>query len=477
MTTTTSTLSCPPRFGTPRTPERETLGTAIGEVARRLGKPLMPWQQLVADVATEIDPLTGQFAYDEVGLTVPRQSGKSTLILAKATHRCSATGFFGGRQRVVYTAQTRNKAREKWEEDYAADLKASRTFGPKIDPHFGNGNEHIRFENGSRFGIEANTEKAGHGGTIDEAFIDEAFAQADGRLEQAFRPAMITRPNTQLWWVSTAGWLNGSPYLEPKVARGREQAEMGVREGLAYFEWSAPDDADVDDRDVWRACMPALGHTITERAIEGELRAMADTLADFRRAYLNQWVPKGSLSVDPVMSPGEWAGCEDGSSELAGKVAFAVTVSRDHKWSTIAAVGRRPDGLLHGEVVQSGRGTAWVVRRVVELCGKWANVGVALNPSSPAGSLEAELRAAKVTVVSMSPRQIAQACGGIYDDVTAGQFRHLGQPLLSIAVGSASRRPVGDAWVFRSHDSPDIAPLEAVTMARFVLVQSGPANR
>ena len=477
MTTTTSTLSCPPRFGTPRSLDRETLGPAIGEVARRLGKPLMPWQQHIADVATEIDPLTGRFAYDEVGLTVPRQSGKSTLILAKATHRCSATRFFGPRQRVVYTAQTRNKAREKWEEDYAADLKASRTFGSKVDPHFGNGNEHLRFENGSRFGIEANTEKAGHGGTLDESYIDEAFAQADGRLEQAFRPAMITRRNTQLWWVSTAGWLNGSPYLEPKVTRGRQQAEMGIREGLAYFEWSAPDDAEVDDHREWWKCMPALGHTITERAIEAELRAMSDTLADFRRAYLNQWVPKGSLAVDPVISPGVWSGCEDGTSQTTGRVAFAVTVSRDRKWSTIAVCGRRPDGLLHGEVVQSGRGTAWVVKRVAELCTTWNALGVALNPSSPAGSLEAELRAARIPVTPLAPRQLAQACGGMYDDVTEGSFRHLGQPLLSIAVGSASRRPVGDAWVFRSHDSTDIAPLEAVTMARFVLVQSGPTNR
>ena len=453
------------------------MGPAIGEVARRLGKPLMPWQQHVADVATEIDPLTGLFAYDEVGLTVPRQSGKSTLILAKATHRASATGFFGPRQRIVYTAQTRNKAREKWEEDYAGDLKASRTFGPKIAPHFGNGNEHIRFENGSRFGIEANTEKAGHGGTIDEAYIDEAFAQADGRLEQAFRPAMITRPNTQLWWVSTAGWQNASPFLEPKVAKGREQAEMGVREGLAYFEWSAPDDAEPDDVEVWRSCMPALGHTITERAIAGELRAMADTLADFRRAYLNQWVPKGALAVDPVVSAGEWAACEDVSSEPVGRVAFAVTVGRDRKWSTISTVGRRSDGLVHGEVVESGRGTSWVVRRVAELVAKWQPVGVALNPASPAGSLEAELRAAKVPVVPLAPRQLAQACGGIYDDVVDGRFRHIGQPLLAVAVGAASRRPVGDAWVFRAHDSTDIAPLEGVTMARFLLVQAGPENR
>jgi len=111
--TTTSTLHCPPRFATPRNPERATLGPAVGEVARRLNKPLMPWQQLAADIILEIDPETGGLYYGEFDLTVPRQSGKSTFVLAKATHRCSATGFFGRRQRVVYTAQTRLKAREK----------------------------------------------------------------------------------------------------------------------------------------------------------------------------------------------------------------------------------------------------------------------------------------------------------------------------------------------------------------------------
>jgi hypothetical protein len=145
-------------------------------VAAMLGKPLMEWQQYVADVILEIDPDTGRLAFDEYVLTVPRQSGKSTFVLAKAAHRASATGFFGGRQRLVYTAQTRGKAREKWEEDFVADLQASRKFRGRVTTHLGNGNEHLRFTNGSRFGIEANTEKAGHGGTLDEAFIDEAFS-------------------------------------------------------------------------------------------------------------------------------------------------------------------------------------------------------------------------------------------------------------------------------------------------------------
>jgi len=430
----------------------------------------MPWQRLVADVALEIDPVTGLLAFTEVGLTVPRQSGKSTWILAKAVHRASATPFFGRRQRIVYTAQTRNKAREKWEEDYSADLRASKTFGPRVQTHFGNGNEHIRFPNGSRFGIEANTEKAGHGSTLDEAYIDEAFAQTDNRLEQAFRPAMITRPNTQLIWVSTAGWLDGSPFLGDKVRRGRDQVEMGVREGLAYFEWSAPDDADIEDRDVWRSCMPALGHTITERTIAGELEAMADNPNDFRRAYLNQWVLRDDPGTETVVDMSAWSQLEHVEKVRPKPVAFSVEVSDDRKWSSIGLAGQRSDGLHHTQIVQAGRGTGWVPRRVAELVAEWKPTAVTIRPASPAGSLVGPLTALGVEVVKVSGTQMAQACGLFVDAVGEGSLRHMGQPQVTAALGAARKRPSGDAYVFGAAEkSNDIAPLRAVVLALYGL--------
>ena len=320
----TSRTSCLPRFGTTRSPERATLGPAVGATAAKFGKPFMPWQQLVADVAMEIDPDTGRLAYQELGLTVPRQSGKSTFIEAKASHRCTATAFFGQRQHVVYTAQTRLKAREKWEEDFVADLEASRDFRNRIRVHKGNGTEHIRFKNGSRWGLESNTEKAGHGGTLDEAYIDEAFAHSDFRLEQAFGPAMITRANKLLAWISTAGWLDGSQYLKEKVDLGRLVATEGRRRAIVYFEWSAPEGADAGDPDVWLACMPALcpdlvcrcgqgrwRHTITMEAVRAEYEKARDggKLNEFRRAYLNQWVPRDVQSDWEVLGQDAWSAC------------------------------------------------------------------------------------------------------------------------------------------------------------------------
>ncbi len=59
-------------FATPRDLSRATLGPEVGEVSRRLGRPLMPWQQMVVDVAFELDE-HGRFVYDEIDITVPRQ--------------------------------------------------------------------------------------------------------------------------------------------------------------------------------------------------------------------------------------------------------------------------------------------------------------------------------------------------------------------------------------------------------------------
>jgi hypothetical protein len=164
----------------------------------------------------------------------------------------------------------------------------------------GNGSEHLRFPNGSRFGIESNTEKAGHGGTLDEAYIDEAFAQVDNRLEQAFGPAMITRTNVQTVVISTAGWLDGSPYLRGRSSTAGGSSSPANRRGSRTSSGPRRRTRTRSTRAVWRACMPALGFTIDEDAIrrrtDSEFESSPEGLNGFRRAYLNQWVPKGPAS-------------------------------------------------------------------------------------------------------------------------------------------------------------------------------------
>lgn len=469
MTTTSSETGALPRWSSPRRADRPTWGPRIGAVAKALGKPFMPWQQHVADVAYEVDPDTGRLAYREVRVLVPRQSGKSTLILAKSIWRMADAKGLGGRQRITYTAQDRNHAREKFVEDYLEEVRASRALRGKWRERLSNGSESIKWRNGSRWGIDAVKETSGHGATLDAGDIDEAFSHVDGRVEQSMRPTMATRPNAQLWVVSTAG-TEASLYLKAKTASGRKMVEDGVDRGVAYFEWTADPDADPGDPATWWSCMPALGRTVTLDVIRTDYTAMvADgDLAGFKRAYLN--IEQDRTAPDTVIDLARWNACKDEGQAPSTEFppTWAIDVTPDRGFAALAVAFHRPDGLPQGEVVQTGPGTSWLVEATAERARRYGRSVVVVDPAGPAGSLIADLEAARLTVVKTTPRDVAQASGWLYDASIAGSWRHAGQTVLDDALRAATKRTLGDAWAWdrkSSTTAAPIAPLVAVTLA------------
>lgn len=459
-------LVCPSRWATPRTRSRASYGGRVAEVAAALGTPLMPWQRYVADVALEVDPATGLLSYREVVVSIPRQQGKTTLGLAVRVHR--AVGF-GGPQNLVYTAQTRNDARQKWEDEHTPILAAS-LFGPLVRARKRTGAEAFVWSNGSIDALPAPTAKAGHGKTLDLGFIDEAFAQVDDRLELAFEPAMVTRPQPQLWVVSTAGTAE-SRFLRDKVAAGRRQV-LGGSSRLAYFEWSAPIDADPVDAATWRGCMPALGHTIEESTIRAVLDKQlaehgADGLNLFRRAYLNQWVDEFDQGWH-VIPKAVWAARGGGESRPTGEVAFGVDAAwPDAEFASIAVAGVGAGGELLVQVVEHRPGTSWVPARLAELCERHEPCAVMLDRKGPAGHLVSELEAAGIGLITPSMDEVAQASGQFHAAVAgdAPRLRHYDQPELDAALGAAQKRPLGDAWTWARKGATDISPLVAATLA------------
>ena len=430
----------------------------------------MPWQQHVVDVAFEVHPddheRAGELVYREIRLSVPRQSGKTTLLLAVAIHRCLA---FLDAQNVVYTAQNGVAARSKFIDDYLRTLQRS-PFDGTFRARLTNGHEAILWKNGSKFGITAGTEKAGHGQVLDVGIVDEAFAQVDARLEQAFRPAMNTRKQPQLWIVSTAGTPEMSLYLLDKVKDGRERVEAGSVEGVAYFEWSAPDDANWRDEDVWRACMPALGFTTPMDAI----RAAADQMTEpeFRRAFLNQWVTRAA--DDLALPLDRWHDAMDASSQVLDPVSFGIDITPDRSSACIGAFGLNADGLEHVEVIDHRPGVDWIVERMLDLAGRWGVYEVAIDSAGPAMSISQQLTDAGITPRLLNTGDVTTACASMYDALMAGQVRHIDQPNLTAAVAGAKRRPVGDRWAYgRKSSGVDITPIVAVTFARHIHDQDG----
>lgn len=460
-------------------------------VAEHLGRPMMPWQRQVADIIGEYDPETGIPYYREWRLTVPRQSGKTTLILPKLITTCL---LYPG-SRVVYTAQTRKDARKKFIQEQVPMLQKNAVFGSMFDLVKGNGEERMAWHNGSVHSIDAVTDKAGHGGTLHDWVGDEAFA-IGWEVEQAMRPAMSTVDVAQQGIVSTAGknrWKlspHGRPmlddetgekipsYLWAKVQDGRSRAEAGQRSGVAYIEYSAGDDIDISDPAEWAGFMPALGFTQSIKTIQSDYNsyATAGKLEEFERGYGNRW--PGDASHVQVIPPECWAECAAPGAEHAGRLVWTVAVSEDRAWAAIGAAGSTADGRELVELIDYRcAGTDWIVPRLVELRDRHGRDedAVGLDASSPAGSLIPDLEAAEFEVKRIPAQAKAHAAGMFYDAAVSQdrepgshpRLAHRAQAEVTTALESATRRYVGEnAFVFEEGGSGfDLCPLRVVVYA------------
>src|SRR6478735_12534651 len=97
-----------PRYASPRVPGAGADGPAVVKFARdELRIRLMRWQRDALTVA--LQRRAGRRLFRDVTVTVPRQSGKSTLVLVLAVWLMTSAP----RRRGVYPAQARVSARQK----------------------------------------------------------------------------------------------------------------------------------------------------------------------------------------------------------------------------------------------------------------------------------------------------------------------------------------------------------------------------
>ena len=414
----------------------------------------MPWQQRGADVALELLP-DGSLAYGKVIVLVPRQNGKTTLMLAVECWRATA---WPESQHIGYTAQDGNAARKKLIQEQAPILERSRLRSLWFNTYRGVGDERILWKNGSQIDVVASSASSGHGRTYDMVVFDEAFDDADDRREQALIPSLVTRPSTQVWVISTAG-DEGSVYLRRQVELGRAAVASRAKEGVAYFEWSADEDADIDDPETWYSCMPALGHEINERKV-AQIRATSSE-GLFRRMMLNQW----TASDEAVIPPALWnLVCVEDLELDRSAVTFALDVNPDRSSASIAVA----DTEGRCELVETGLSPAAGSKRVAELALKWASEGsprVVIDAKGPAALFAPDIEHEGVRVIEYQTGDMAKACARIYDAIAERTVRIRRHPALDAARAAASKRVTLDTWTWSRSGAADISPLVALTMA------------
>lgn len=448
-----------PKFWTPRDETYPTRGNRQREFARIwMRKPLMPWQELVLDVAGEYDPGTGRPLRPLVVVTCQRQGGKSHVCFVKKAERCfSVDGY-----RSWYTAQTGQDARRaflKFDEEHVQGTPLA---------HFartlrGNGNEQMQFPNTSTIRPHPPTEKSLHGTQGDDNDVDEgwAFSETEGKaLMQAISPTHLTRPNAQTW-VWSAGGTASSTWLAELVARGRDGDPA-----IAFFEWGIPDDLDLDDLDEIATYHPAYGYTVDAHSIRN-LRAEISDDAEFARAAGNRWteVVGGAIPAE------QWtAARHDDEIPPEAPVGYGAARAVDGSDVTLAAASRVGDEIVVEVLdVLPAYGAAEQIRTWVD------RALVAIDPTGPSAPLRDQCALAGVRLADMSATAAHSTVTALLDGLgTTGSIGFRPHESLEQAVKVAGLRTVGDggkAWA-RVRAGASISSLEAATSAIWALTHA-----
>lgn len=405
----------------------------------------------------------GRWAARLVGVSAPRQQGKSQLIVARAL----AGVLLFGEQTIICSAHQTDTAREVFQR-LLDIIEGNPGLARRVDSVMRAINrEHIRFASGQVIRIKARSVAGGRGFSSDCLLLDEA--QILGAPAWAtILPTMSARENPQAWLLGTPP----TPQDDGEVfARIRQRGVEGKDPRLAYVEWSADADDDLDDVEAWARANPALGSRVLLEAVESERAAMTDE--QFALERLGMWAD--AAVVRQVIPASSWTEAGDELSVAVDHFALGVEAGPDLAGVSVSLAGQRGDGLWHVELYERKDGSAWLAPYLEGLVA--ANPQIRAVVGDVGGPLVSLLEQrhggwfVKDTKVRITPLKVADlgaACTKLLDGVVTGWLRHTRQPQVGSAVQVAGKRALGDTgmWVWsRRSTVSDITPVQSMTYA------------
>jgi hypothetical protein len=412
------------------------------------------WQDVVLQAAMG-ERADGTWAADVVGLSVPRQNGKSQLLVARAL----AGAILFGEQKIIISAHSQDTAREAF-----GKLLDMRDNSPALEARIVKvmtalNREFVKFDNGAVIQFKARTVSGSRGFSCDCLLLDEA--QILGMPAWvSIRSTMSARPNPQAWLLGTPPTPEDNGEVFTSV---RESAMSGKTRRTTWLEWAANPDDD-PTLDATRASgNPAWWTRINHEVVQGEYetyppdRFAWDRLGIWSTDLRGELFPGFAALTIPV--------------QPVTPVAVGIGVARKATHAALVTAANLGDRLIvdiaeDAQGVRDHReGTGWLSSRVKYLQDAYS-VRVVMDSKCPDANLATRLRDAGVDVEELSTEQMLDAFSASRDAVAEGRAAHFGSPELTQAMRSAIPREVGDrALIGRKQSGADVSPAEAATIA------------
>lgn len=444
----------------------------VVDLSEAFGVRLDDWQALVLEASLG-ERADATWSARRVGLSVPRQNGKSQLLVARAL----AGALLFGERKIVISAHQQDTARESFSklmEIIDADANVSLRSRVKSVMNALN-RESVKFTNGATIQFKARSGAGTRGFSSDCLMLDEAQILSQ-RAWVSINSTMSAMPNPQVWLLGTPPTPEDDGEVFGSV---RSSAMSGKSTAVAWLEWAADPDAPgfdpASEYTRWSA-NPAWNVRINHEVVQGEYETYPPDR--FALDRLGVWARQGVGRR--LITPDEWRATGVPEAPADGIRSFGIAFSFDGARVSVAGALKHADG-VHVELVgaQSGatdRGVGELVSWLID-GERWRKAAqITISGRSHATAMYQALRdagvSARVLRLATTPDYLS-ACSMFHEAVQAGTVSHLstaGQAQLDESVKVCDKKARGNdgawGWSPTTLDG-DETPIEAVSLAHW----------
>lgn len=438
----------------------------VQDLVEVFGLILDDWQCLVlwAGLGERFD---GKWAAPRVGFSIPRQNGKSKILLARAL----AGALLFREKKIIISAHLQDTAREIYA-DFKALYDESPALRGKVKRIFESFNrERIEFHNGSIIYFKARTGPGGRGFSCDCLLLDEAQ-----RLSRAawvsINSTKSSRPNPQVWLTGTVPTAEDDSDVFESF---RRLAIEGQDTAAAWIDWAALATDDPAVEATRRSANPAWDTRINHEEVEGEYLQYKPH--EFAIDRLGIWPKRASGSR--LISEEQWAETGVDVAPSEGVKTFGIAFSKTGERVSICGA-MHADGTTHVELIdkQSGSTDGGVGALATWLADSkrkesTAEIGICGGDAETLRMALVKAGVPKKMIRIFTTTDYVAACAETYNAVKENTLTHLvhvGQTVLdeSVEITDRKSRGANGAWGWvATTDDGDETPVEAMSVALY----------
>lgn len=399
------------------------------------------------------------WANPKAGLLVPRQNGKTEIIIARIIG-----GMIFMSEALIYTAHSDKTVDEvkrrvmnffyQAEEEIRDLLTAEFDKEPKSF-------DFVELRNKGRCVFRTRTRTGGLGTTNDTLILDEAQEETDAQQE-ALLPTISAgkSQNQQILRAGTppSGGGSGTVFI-----RIRQNVLDGKDHDTCWQEWSVELLTDPSDEDAWYDTNPSLGYHLMVAAVRNEAKDMAvDSFNKMRLGWIAGLESKRAISdalwtqlkVDKVTLPEDY------------KRVYAIKFAPDGSAVSLGVGVYMPNDIVHVELVERkpmSAGTNWITNWLFDRKHlRWRKASkIIIDGASGTQLLVEELvrtdRRISKRILTPNVKEAGAAYSAFQTAVEQRTLTHFDQPALNGSIKTAKKRSIGKDGMFGyASMNPDI---------------------